>query len=422
MRWRPRASSSSAAARSASSPRAPACGPGPLGEPRAASAAWRSRPARPIVPVAITGTEDIRRGWRIRPRRVTIRCGRAMTFPRPLDGDAPRGARPRGRATACGRASRLQWEWLGGHAPGPPRRGRRRRQLGDRGRDAARARRRAVQLACRTAEQAARAARRCAPTSRYLPGVELPEGVSPSRPREVDSRDVDARVPCGPRQAAAGGARARSRTGCPEQLGVLVLSKGLVGARRHAAERASCRAALGTRPVACLGGPGPRAGGGPARARPGCRDPGPDASRRCSRAHSAGAASRARPAADLVGVELAGRREERRRAGGRRRAAGRARTPPARPPGASTPSATRSRAPAARSARDLRRPGRRRRPGRDRARRHTAATAARASCSRGASAPTRSRSGSGRCPRRSTLVPALARAMESAGVPRARHA
>ena len=35
-----------------------------------------------VVPTAVLGTERVRRGWRIRPRKVRIRLGRAMTFPR----------------------------------------------------------------------------------------------------------------------------------------------------------------------------------------------------------------------------------------------------------------------------------------------------------------------------------------------------
>ena len=33
------------------------------------------------MPVAVIGTEDVRRGWRFRPRHVRIRIGRPHTFP-----------------------------------------------------------------------------------------------------------------------------------------------------------------------------------------------------------------------------------------------------------------------------------------------------------------------------------------------------
>src|ERR1700694_4625420 len=39
----------------------------------------------PVVPVAVHGTEAVRRGWRIRPHKVTLRCGRALLFPRVED-------------------------------------------------------------------------------------------------------------------------------------------------------------------------------------------------------------------------------------------------------------------------------------------------------------------------------------------------
>src|SRR3954447_8782613 len=53
--------------------------PGPLAGPRSGAGRLALETGAPVVPVAIAGTEDVRRGWRIRPHRVTIRCGRAMT-------------------------------------------------------------------------------------------------------------------------------------------------------------------------------------------------------------------------------------------------------------------------------------------------------------------------------------------------------
>src|SRR6266550_1968187 len=35
----------------------------------------------PVVPVAVIGSEDVRRGWRIRPRKVRIRAGAPLRFP-----------------------------------------------------------------------------------------------------------------------------------------------------------------------------------------------------------------------------------------------------------------------------------------------------------------------------------------------------
>ena len=54
---------------------------------RARHAAQGRRPPRaletgaPVVPVAVIGTEAIRRGWRIRPHKVRIRAGRAAALP-----------------------------------------------------------------------------------------------------------------------------------------------------------------------------------------------------------------------------------------------------------------------------------------------------------------------------------------------------
>ena len=143
--------------------------------PSAASAGWRSRPARPIVPVAIIGTEDIRRGWRIRPRRVTVRCGRALTLPAPARPRAAPGGRAGDLATASGRASRSSGSGSAAcrrsatpsssapAAGAPPSR----RCLPAAGAS--------VQLGCRTAEQARELGAARAPTIAYLPGVELPD-------------------------------------------------------------------------------------------------------------------------------------------------------------------------------------------------------------------------------------------------------
>ncbi|MEK6276769.1 MAG: 1-acyl-sn-glycerol-3-phosphate acyltransferase [Actinomycetota bacterium] len=64
-----------------------------------------------VVPVAVHGTEKVRRGWRIRPRKVKIRMGRPLTFPR-----AERPS-PALAATVTERIwpnVELQWEDLGG--------------------------------------------------------------------------------------------------------------------------------------------------------------------------------------------------------------------------------------------------------------------------------------------------------------------
>src|SRR6202012_13123 len=55
--------------------------PGSLGRPRRGVGRLALETGAPVVPVAIIGTEAIRRGWRIRPRKVRIRIGNALHFP-----------------------------------------------------------------------------------------------------------------------------------------------------------------------------------------------------------------------------------------------------------------------------------------------------------------------------------------------------
>src|SRR3954447_446574 len=67
-----------------------------------------------VVPIAVLGSERVRRGWRIRPRKVSLRMGRPMTFPR---SERPS---PALAATVTARIwpnVELQWEDLGGLPP-----------------------------------------------------------------------------------------------------------------------------------------------------------------------------------------------------------------------------------------------------------------------------------------------------------------
>jgi 1-acyl-sn-glycerol-3-phosphate acyltransferase len=85
--------------------------PGPLGAPHRGVGRLALQTGARVVPVAVIGTEDVRRGWRVRPRKVTIRCGRPLRFPI---------VEHPSRSIALGVAERiwacvsLQWEWLGG--------------------------------------------------------------------------------------------------------------------------------------------------------------------------------------------------------------------------------------------------------------------------------------------------------------------
>jgi len=85
--------------------------PGGLGRPKRGVGRLALETGAPVVPIAIHGTEDVRRGWRVRPRRVSVRAGRALTFPR-LETPSPALA---GAVTArIWPCVELQWEWLGG--------------------------------------------------------------------------------------------------------------------------------------------------------------------------------------------------------------------------------------------------------------------------------------------------------------------
>jgi 1-acyl-sn-glycerol-3-phosphate acyltransferase len=225
--------------------------PGPLGEPKRGVGRLALETGAPVVPVAIAGTEDIRKGWRIRPRRVNIRCGRSLTFPRPLAGGSSPAlaAEITRRVWSC---VSLQWEWLGGM---PPVREVAVVGAGSWGTAVAILLARAgvhVQLACRTPAQA-RELTHARVNSAYLPGVELPPSVEVGTVGELRLEQLDLlclAVPSGALPAAIASLGQR----LPEGLGVLSLIKGLVGPD-GALPSAFAGSRLGDRPVACLGGP-----------------------------------------------------------------------------------------------------------------------------------------------------------------------
>src|SRR6202012_800221 len=55
--------------------------PGALGTPHRGVGRLALETGAPVVPVAVIGTEAVRRGWRIRPRRVRVRFGRVTCLP-----------------------------------------------------------------------------------------------------------------------------------------------------------------------------------------------------------------------------------------------------------------------------------------------------------------------------------------------------
>jgi 1-acyl-sn-glycerol-3-phosphate acyltransferase len=59
--------------------------PGPIGVPRRGVGRLALQTGAPVVPVAVIGTEDVRRGVVFRPRPVTLSCGAPLRFPRVAD-------------------------------------------------------------------------------------------------------------------------------------------------------------------------------------------------------------------------------------------------------------------------------------------------------------------------------------------------
>jgi 1-acyl-sn-glycerol-3-phosphate acyltransferase len=203
----------------------------------------------PVVPIAITGSERARQGWKIKPVKVHLRCGPPLTFPRVEDPSRFLAGEVTERIWPC---VGLQWEWLGGL---PPLRTAAVVGAGRMGTAMAGVFARAgleVQLGCRTAAQAARL-REEGENGVYLPGVRLEAAVAPKAVSDIEFAGVDLvmlAVPCGSLPAAVGEIGAR----LSERSAVLVASKGLVAPlgttpTAYVSERVPARA------VASLGGP-----------------------------------------------------------------------------------------------------------------------------------------------------------------------
>jgi glycerol-3-phosphate dehydrogenase (NAD(P)+) len=87
---------------------------GPLHPPRRGVGRLALQTGAPIVPVAIKGTERVRRGWLIRPVRVDMRFGSPLTYPRVEDPSPNLAKEVTARIWPC---VELQWAWLGGPMP-----------------------------------------------------------------------------------------------------------------------------------------------------------------------------------------------------------------------------------------------------------------------------------------------------------------
>src|SRR4051795_4541479 len=91
--------------------------PGGLGRPKRGVGRLALETGAAVVPVAVIGTETVRKGWRIRPLKVRIRAGRALHFP-VVENPSPQLA---GAVTdRLWPMVALQWEWLPRPAPRPP--------------------------------------------------------------------------------------------------------------------------------------------------------------------------------------------------------------------------------------------------------------------------------------------------------------
>jgi 1-acyl-sn-glycerol-3-phosphate acyltransferase len=203
----------------------------------------------PVIPAAVIGTEHVRRGWRIRPRKVRVRLGRAMTFPRAEEPS------PALAETVTGRIwpnVQLQWEDLGGL---PPMRRAAVIGAGSWGTAVAVLLARGgleVQLGARSPERVAEMVE-AGENPRYLPGVPLPEtiDVRTASAIELDGLDlICLAIPSKSLPQAVGSIADR----LGGRSSVLLLTKGLIAPQgqlpaEYVGERVRARA------IACLGGP-----------------------------------------------------------------------------------------------------------------------------------------------------------------------
>lgn len=222
---------------------------GSLREPKRGVGRLALQTGAPVIPAAVLGTENVRRGWRIRPRRVKVRLGKAMTFPRA--GDPSRGLASNVTARIWPNVE-LQWEDLGGL---PPMRRAAVIGAGSWGTAVAVLLARGgleVQLATRSATHAAEIDE-ARENRRYLEGVRLPDSVRVLPAAEVELAGLDLiclAIPSGSLPQAVGAIA--DRVG--DRSAVLLLTKGLIAPlgqlpADYVGERVRARA------IACLGGP-----------------------------------------------------------------------------------------------------------------------------------------------------------------------
>jgi len=202
-----------------------------------------------VIPTAVLGTEHVRRGWRIRPKKVKVRLGPPMTFPR---AEEPSPALAETVTARIWPNVLLQWEDLGGL---PPMRRAAVIGAGSWGTAVAVLLARGgleVQLGARTPERAEELIAD-GENRRYLPGVPLPESIDVRPASAIELAGLDLiclAIPSVqlPQAVGAIADRVSSRSA------VLILTKGLIAPggqlpSEYVDERVRARG------IACLGGP-----------------------------------------------------------------------------------------------------------------------------------------------------------------------
>ncbi|HEX5982697.1 MAG TPA: 1-acyl-sn-glycerol-3-phosphate acyltransferase [Solirubrobacterales bacterium] len=201
-----------------------------------------------VIPTAVLGTEHVRRGWRIRPRKVKVRLGPPMTFPRAEEPS------PALAETVTGRIwpnVLLQWEDLGGL---PPMRRAAVIGAGSWGTAVAVLLARGgleVQLGARTPERVEELIED-GENRRYLPGVPLPESIDVRPASAIELAGLDLiclAIPSAQLPQAVGSIADRVSS----RSSVLMLTKGLIASGQLPSEYVGER--VRARAIACLGGP-----------------------------------------------------------------------------------------------------------------------------------------------------------------------
>ena len=222
---------------------------GTLAEPKRGVGRLALQTGAPVIPTAVIGTEHVRRGWRIRPRKVRVRLGRAMTFPQAEEPS------PTLAETVTARIwpnVQLQWEDLGGL---PPMRRAAVIGAGSWGTAVAVLLARGgleVQLGARSKERVAEMVE-AGENGRYLSGVPLPDSVDVRLASQIELDGLDLICMAIPSKSLpqAVGAIADRVGG---RSSILLLTKGLIAPQgqlpaEYVGERVRARA------IACLGGP-----------------------------------------------------------------------------------------------------------------------------------------------------------------------